>query len=119
MTVGEGLWTDLWRVVRALGRSPGFTIVAGLTLALAIAANTAIFSVVYGVLLKPLPFDEPYRLVAVWHRAPGIKVARVNQGPASYFTYREIGSSRISGSGTWLTCRLPAMASPSASRRYG
>jgi putative ABC transport system permease protein len=87
--VGEGLWTDVWRAVRALGRSPGFTIVAGLTLALAIAANTTIFSVVYGVLLKPLPFDEPDRLVGVWHRAPGIKVARVNQGPANYFTYRD------------------------------
>jgi putative ABC transport system permease protein len=89
MTLGEDLWTDLWRAVRALGRSPGFTIVAGLTLALAIAANTAIFTVVYGVLLKPLPFDEPDRLVGVWHRAPGIKVARVNQGPANYFTYRD------------------------------
>jgi putative ABC transport system permease protein len=93
MMVGEGLWTDLWRALRGLGRSPGFAFVAGLTLALAIAANTAIFSVVYGVLLKPLPFDEPDRLVGIWHRAPGIKVARVNQGPANYFTYRD--SNRV------------------------
>jgi predicted permease len=81
----------LGRVVRALVRTPLFTIVAIVTLAVGIAANTAIFSVVYGVLLKPLPFEQPDRLAGVWHTAPGLGFPLVNQGPATYLTYREEG----------------------------
>ncbi len=77
------------RLVRGLVRSPLFTVVALSTLAIGIGANVALFSVVYGVLLKPLPFDEPDRLVGVWHRAPGVHIARLEMGPAFYLTYQD------------------------------
>ncbi|HSK08460.1 MAG TPA: ABC transporter permease [Vicinamibacterales bacterium] len=80
---------NLRRASRALLRNPLFTVVAVVTLALGIGASTAMFSVVYGVLLKPLPFPEADRLVGVWHTAPGINRGLLNQGPATYLTYRD------------------------------
>ena len=90
------------RVVRRLVRAPLFTSVAVVTLALGIGANTAIFSVVRGVLLKPLPFDQPETLVGVWHTAPGIGVPLLNQAPAFYLTYREEGHT-FEDIGLWDT----------------
>ena len=80
---------DLKYAFRQLLKNPGFTAVAVLTLALGIGANTAIFSVINGVMLKPLPYPEPERLVTLWERSPqrGIEQERVS-GP-NYLDWRE------------------------------
>src|SRR5213594_674616 len=80
---------DLRYAFRQLAKDPVFTAVAVLTLALGIGANTAIFSVINGVLLKPLPYPEPDRLVMLWERDPkmGIEQQRVS-GP-NYLDWRE------------------------------
>jgi len=78
-------------VFRRLGRAPGFTAIALITLALGIGANTAIFSVVNGVLIKPLPYPQASELAGVWHLAPGVAgiTGNINCSPTMYFTYRE------------------------------
>lgn len=96
----DSLAHDLRYTVRKLMRAPMFTTVAVLTLAVGIGSNAAIFSVVNGVLLKPLPFEDPESLVGIWHTAPGLGFDEVNQSPALHFTYAE-ESRTFSSVGMW------------------
>jgi predicted permease len=77
------------QVIRRLWRAPAFTVVTLITLAAGVGANIAVFSVVEGVLLKPLPYPHPETLVGVWHTAPGLDMDLVNMAPSNYFIYRE------------------------------
>src|SRR5215831_18927816 len=75
------LWQDLRYGARMLWKSPGFTLIAVITLALGIGANTAIFSVIDALMLRPLPFREPDKLFQVWES--NVKLGQ-NEGSASY-----------------------------------
>jgi predicted permease len=80
---------QLRQVLRRLRRAPLFTIITLITLAVGVGANTVIFSVLEGVLLKPLPYPHPEQLIGVWHQAPGVGIANLNMSPSIYFIDRE------------------------------
>ncbi|HJR35877.1 MAG TPA: ABC transporter permease, partial [Gemmatimonadales bacterium] len=88
MTFFDELGQDLRYAMRALRRSPGFTLTALLTLALGIGANTAIFSVVRGVLLEPLPFDRPDRIARVWTMNPSTGIERGALSEPNFLDWR-------------------------------
>jgi putative ABC transport system permease protein len=94
--VRAGAWLDVLRRdvrfgVRTLIRRPGFAIVAVLTLGFGMGATTAVFSLIDGVLLKPLPFREPERLVTVWETRPRFNLARIEAAPLNYVDWtREV-----------------------------
>ena len=85
----NSFFTQLKQIVRRLWRAPVFTAITLITLAAGVGANIAVFSVVEGVLLKPLPYPHPESLVGVWHTAPGLNLNEVNMAPSNYFIYRE------------------------------
>jgi putative ABC transport system permease protein len=84
-----GLWQDLRYGVRMLWKNPGFTVVAVVALALGIGANSAIFSVVNTVLLRPLPYKDPERLVMVWEDRTAKGYPRDTPAPANYVDWRD------------------------------
>lgn len=79
---------DIRYGIRSLLKRPGLTAVALITLALGIGVNTAIFSAVDSVLLRPLPFKDPERLVAVWEHTSVLGIAQNEMAPANYFDLR-------------------------------
>jgi len=85
----ETLWRDIRFSLRSMRRTPVVTLAVIATLAIGIGANTAIFSVVNGVLIKPLPYPDSDRLITMSHSAPGVKVADVSSASFLYLTERE------------------------------
>ncbi len=103
-TALETVWQDVRYALRMLRRSPGFTAVAVLTLALAIGANTAIFSVVDSVLLRPLPYPESDRMIRLYDRNMKFNAPRFSASVAHFYGWKEqselfegIGAYRESG----------------------
>jgi putative ABC transport system permease protein len=85
VTVG----TEIRQVVRRLMRSPMFTVVTLLTIAIGVGANSAVFSVVNGVLLKPLPYPDAGALIGVWQTAPRLNLKDLEASPSDFFTFRD------------------------------
>lgn len=79
------------QAVRRLVRAPMFTVITLVTLAAGVGANTVVFSVLEGVLLKPLPYPRSEELVGVWLTAPGIHLKDTDLSPSDYFVFREQG----------------------------
>ncbi len=114
----ESLLTDLKHVFRRLGRSPGFAITVVLTLAIGIGANTAVFSVLNSVLIRPLPYPEPQQLVALRLHAPGAPGLaefrdELRLSPSMYLTFAAHNKS-FQSLGVWMpgTASITGIAQP-------
>jgi putative ABC transport system permease protein len=98
----ETMWRDIRLAMRSLRRTPGVTAAVIATMAIGIGANTAIFSVVNGVLLKPLPYPDPSRLVSLDHLGGANADDELPSAPYLYFTYRD-DNRTLAGVGLWRT----------------
>jgi predicted permease len=85
----DSFTAQLKQVFRRLRRAPMFTFLTLLMLAAGVGANVAVFSVLEGVLLKPLPYPHPEQLVGVWLTAPGVNLVDAQMAPSDYFIFRE------------------------------
>ena len=98
---------DLRHGMRLLVKSPGFSAAAVVVLALGIGANTAIFSVVNAVLLRPLPFYDPDRLVQLWHTPPQKSfpgMTRFSVSAANYLDWRSQNTVFSRMAAMWSSC---------------
>ncbi|HEX5236763.1 MAG TPA: ABC transporter permease [Silvibacterium sp.] len=96
-----GIFVDrLKQLFRRLGRAPLFTTLTLITLAVGIGATTLIFSVLDGVLLKPLPYSQPDRLIGVWYSTPKVDIKNLNMSPSLYFIDREQNTT-LEAVGAW------------------
>src|SRR6266436_2503665 len=89
----ESFMNQLKQILRRLARTPMFTVITLITLAAGVGANTVVFSVLEGVLLKPLPYPHPEELITVAQAAPGINIPELQAAPSMYFIYRDQGQS--------------------------
>ena len=100
-------------VLRRLARTPMFTAIAAITLAVGIGANSAIFSVINGIILKPLPYWHPDEIVELSHSALGVNLADAGSAPFLHFTYREQGRSfEDVGLYRWTNRTVTGLAEP-------
>lgn len=76
--------TTIRVALRGLLKSPGFTAIAVITAALAIGANSAVFSLINGLLVKPLPYQQPSKLVLIWERFAAQGLDRIPVSPPEY-----------------------------------
>src|ERR1700677_2876063 len=105
--------SEFRQVMRRLGRAPMFTAITLITLAAGIGANTVVFSVLNGVLLKPLPYPDPERLIGVWLSAPKVGIKELNMSPSCYFIFREQSQSFVDiGLYTGDSLSVPGLAEP-------
>src|SRR5579864_7819397 len=86
----ETFWQDVRYGWRVLQRNPGFAVVAALTLAIGIGANAAIFSAVDAILLRPLPYPDPSRIVLVWNADPNRHLVHGTASAAQFLDWRDM-----------------------------
>src|SRR6202165_5585555 len=103
----EAFWQDLRYALRMLRKNPGFTAVAVITLALGIGANTAIFSVVNSVLLRPLPYREPTKLVRIYSEFPTMQLRKFWLSPPELLDIQKEAKS-LEAIGAWVPGRQNA-----------
>src|SRR6185503_7706063 len=84
---------DIRYALRVLAKQPGVTFIAILTLALGIGANSALFSAVNAVLLRPLPYDDPDRLMTIWEKRPNEGVMDNVVSPADFVDWTRMNTS--------------------------
>jgi len=119
----ENLRSDIRHALRGLARTPGFTLLSTLTIGLGLGATAAVFSVVNGVLLRPLPYEEPEELTRVWGRflpESGFDFPYFAVDPTEYLDLRDNSRSfeSVAAHG-YMGAALPASGGEAAERRLG